>query len=113
MRQEFKPPAIVGSPRHQAVKIAEEIAGRDYNVADMKVEGRQGEKPKVRYKDQKPQDAHQWGVAREALETAMALGRQNRLKHGGDGLDILQRALKDGTQPDLIAESKKRSIKIW
>jgi hypothetical protein len=42
----------------------------------------------------------------------MALGRQTRREHG-DGLDVLQHSLKTGAQPDLIAISKRRSMKVW
>jgi len=114
--QEFKPIAIRGTEaghRDRAVKLAQDIAEKDYGVADYKSDGRVGGRGKVRYKDQKKANPHQWGVAQEALQTAITLGRQTRLQHGGDGLDILQRALKDGTQPDLIEQSKKRAIKVW
>jgi hypothetical protein len=47
------------------------------------------------------------------MTTAMRSGRANRVANGGDGLDILQRALKSGDQPDLIEVSKRRAAKIW
>jgi hypothetical protein len=116
MRQEFKPVAITGSPAARARELAEDIAAKDYHVADMQWEKRQDGTPKVRYKDETPQSVAStgsWGVTGEALQQAVALGREVRLKHGGSGLDMLQRALKDGTQPDLIEVSKKRAISIW
>ena len=113
MRQEFKPVAITGSIRSRAVALAEDIAAKDYNVADMKVEGKEGGKPKVRYKDQTAEIARSmWQNPQGVLEQAIAIGRQTRLQHG-TGLDVLQNALKTGAQPDLIAESKKRAIKVW
>ena len=112
MRQEFRPVAIGGSNRARAVALAEDIAAKDYNVADMKVEGREGGRPKVRYKDQTADSASSWVGAQGMLEQAIATGRQTRLQHGS-GLDVLQHALKTGAQPDLIAESRKRAIKVW
>ena len=112
MAQEFKPINIGGSTRARAVKLAETIAAEDYHVADMNVEGREGGTPKVRFKDQTPQTSSTWGAAGAALEQAMAAGRQTRLQHGS-GLDILQRALKSGDQPDLIEQSKKRMMRIY
>jgi hypothetical protein len=52
-----------------------------------------------------------WGIAREALEAAVAGGRQTRLKYGS-GLDVLQANLKSGAQPDLIELSKRRSPRV-
>ena len=112
-QQEFKPIAIAGSARAKAVKLAEEIAEKDYGVADMKVEGREGEKPKVRYKDMTSAHAPStWGVDRTAVSTALAAGRANRLQFGS-GLDVLHANLKSGAQPDLIKESKKRAMRVW
>lgn len=114
MRQEFKPVAIGGSVRGKAVALAEDIASNDYHVADFKAEGKQGHAAKVRYKDQPATaiPASSWTAATETIQTAIALGRQTRLKHG-NGLDVLESALKSGAQPDLIAESKKRAIRVW
>ena len=112
MRQEFRPVAIGGSNRSRAVALAQDIAEKDYNVADMKVEGKQGGKPTVRYKDQTGIAPSSWTSPHGMLEQAIAIGRQTRLQHGS-GLDVLQHALKTGAQPDLIAESKKRLIKVW
>ena len=113
MQQEFKPPAIGGSIQARAIAIAEDIAATDYNVSNMHFDRRQGGTPKVAYKDQSPaQTASNWQAHQNILETAVAAGKQMRLKHGS-GLDILQAGLKSGTQPDLIAESKKRAIKVW
>jgi hypothetical protein len=121
MNQEFKPPAITGSPRSRAVAIAEDIAEKDYQVANMHAEGRQGGKTKVTYKDSTPGVApSSWTgpngktmqLGQEALETAIAIGRQTRLAHG-NGLDILKHNLETGVQPDLIEMSKKKSARIW
>lgn len=113
MRQEFKPVAIGGSTRAKAVALAEDIAEKDYGVADMKSRG-EGESMKVRYKDQtNTLPASTWtGAASAALSEAIATGRETRLKYG-NGLDVLQSALKSGAQPDLIAESKKRAVRVW
>ena len=113
MQQEFKPVAIGGSLRAKAVEIAETIAREDYHVADMQSDRRVGGKPKVRYRDAKVATKSDWTVAQGALATAISLGRETRLKHGGNGLDILQRGLADGSIPDMIANSKKLSAKIW
>lgn len=114
MQQEFKPFAIGGSPSARAHAIAEDIAGTDYHVADMQREHRPEGTPKVRYKDAvtAPAQASTWGAATEAIQTAMVYGRQTRLQHGS-GLDILQANIKSGKEPDLIAMSKKRSIRIY
>ena len=112
MRQEFRPVAIGGSNRARAVALAEDIAAKDYNVADMKVEGREGGRPKVRYKDQTGIAPSSWTSPQGVFEQAIAIGRQTRIQHGS-GLDVLQHALKTGAQPDLIAESRKRAIKVW
>jgi hypothetical protein len=122
MQQEFHAPAVIGkaaSHRAKANKVAEEIAATDYQVADMNVKGYEGVRNKVRYKDLTPGAAESsWGVAKEALEGAMALGRQQRLTKWptgpvGSGLDVIQGMLKTGDQPDLIEASKRRSAKIW
>jgi len=120
MQQEFKPVALGGSNRSRAVAIAQEIASQDYGVSDFNAVAREGEVPKVRYKDSSEIPKSQWTgpsatklqLGREALETAIALGRETRLKYGS-GLDVLHSALKAGTQPDLIANSKKNAIKVW
>lgn len=114
MHQEFKPPAIGGSVRARAGKIAEDIVANDYNVANFQSDRRQGGVGKVRYKDQTlnlPQAS--WQAAeghRSMLETAISIGKANR---GRDGLNILQKNLASGVQPDLIEQSKRRSIKVW
>ena len=105
MRQDFKPVAIGGSNRSKAVKIAENIAEKDYGVADMNIEGKEGVRNKVRYK-QAADNGTSWGASSEALHNAIALGRETRLQHGS-GLDIIK------SMPDLIAESKKRSMRVW
>ena len=113
MQQEFRPVAIGGSLRSKASKIAEDIIEKDYNVADFKAEGKEGHSAKVRYKDQTPADMKStWTAATSTIEAAIATGRETRLKYGS-GLDVLQHALKTGQQPDLLAESKKRMIKVW
>lgn len=117
-QQEFKPIAIGGSTVSKAVKLAETIAAEDYGVADMQHDTRHGGVPKVRFKDQgntlQQQQVSSWGAAGAALETAISLGRQTRMANGGySGVDTLQKMLKDGTQPDLIEASKRRSMKVW
>lgn len=114
MRQEFKPVAIGGSTATKARDLALTIANEDYGVADIKTDHRRDSVPQVRYKDQgTPAQASTWGAAGAMLEQAVAIGRQTRLQNGGNGLDILQNALKTGEQPDLIEASKKRSMRIW
>jgi hypothetical protein len=115
MQQQFKPVAIGGSNRARAVSIAQDIAANDYKVADIQTYS--DGVPKVRYKDESPrQKPAAWGAAsvnaNATLETAIAIGRETRLKYG-NGLDVLHSALASGAQPDLIANSKKQSIKIW
>ena len=113
MAQDFQPVAIGGSNRAKATRIAEDIMQNDYGVADYQRERHEGSAPKVRYADQgSPAQRSTWGVGREALESAIATGRQTRLKHGG-GLDVLQNSLKSGAQPDLLEISKRRAIKVW
>lgn len=120
-QQVFKPPAITGSPRARAVSIAEQIAAEDYKVANIHAEGREGHAPKVKYKDDSPgvrpsawtgPNAREMQMSQEALQTAIALGRDTRLKYG-NGLDILRHNLETGVQPDLIELSKKKSARIW
>ena len=114
MRQEFKPVAIGGSPNARAHAMAETIAAEDYHVADMKREHRQDGTPNVRYRDQTSATlSSAWGgVSHAALETAIAAGRHTRLNFGS-GLDILQSNIKKGVEPDLIANSKRRAIRVW
>lgn len=119
MNQEFKPPAIGGSMSSKAHAIAEDIMANDYNVANARFDNRQGATPKVRYKDQTgalPPAA--WANAQAQLTQAIDIGRahrQHRYESGpqGNGLDVLKAALASGEQPDLIANSKKRAIKVW
>jgi len=112
MNQDFRPIAIGGSPSARAHAIAEDIADRDYHVADMQRD-KQALTPAVRYKDQ-PSNLlpSTWQAANATLEAAIASGRQTRLQHGS-GLDVLQANLKSGVEPDLIAISKKRAMKVW
>ena len=110
--QEFVPPAIGGSTRGKAIALAEDIARHDYGVADMQLD-KAGGAPKVRYQDASPgAGASGWGVNQEVLEGAIALGRQTRMQHGS-GLDVLQHLLKTGEQPDLLAASKRRSLRVF
>lgn len=116
MGQEFKV-NIGGSPRARAVAIASKIAEEDYGVADMNLEGKQGHPAqRVRYKDSfnSPQAAmpSQWGATGDVMAKAMANGRALRAQHG-DGLDVLQAALKSGAQPDLIENSKRHMARIY
>jgi putative FmdB family regulatory protein len=118
MQQEFKPIAIGGSTVGKAVKLAETIAAEDYGVADMQHDTRRGGTPKVRYKDQgntlQQQQLSSWGAPGNVLSEAIAMGRQTRLANGGySGVDTLQKMLKDGTQPDLIENSKRRAMRVW
>jgi len=114
MRQEFKPIAIGGSTSARAHAVAETIAAEDYHVADIKREHRPDGTPDVRYKDQTSSTlSSAWGgVSQAALETAIAAGRHTRLNFGS-GLDILQSNIKKGIEPDLIANSKKRAMRVW
>jgi hypothetical protein len=111
-QQDFKPPGIVGtSARSKAEKITENIIANDYHVGDI---NRSPSRAHLHYKDQAPpiSTASSWQASREALEGAIAAGKQIRQKYGS-GLDILQSNLKSGAEPDLIEISKKRAIKIW
>ena len=115
-RQEFMPPKIGGSHSYRAHKLAEDIIANDYNVADAKFDNREGGVPKVRYKDQSAAQLQStWGgQIADAIQTATAIGKQNRREMGGvDGLDILKKSLESGAQPDLIAASRRRAIKVW
>jgi hypothetical protein len=113
MQQDFKAPGIGGSARSKAEKITEDILEKDYHVGDIKRDERREATPAVRYKDQAPPaNASHWVGSREALEGAVAAGRQSRLKYGS-GLDVLQSNLKSGEQPDLIEISRKRALRVW
>ena len=114
--QEFKPPAIGGSVSMRAHRITEDIIAKDYQVADVKFDNREGGKPKVRYKDQSSTQLQStWGgQIANAVETAITIGKQNRRENGGfDGLDMLKKSLDSGAQPDLIEASRRRAIKVW
>jgi hypothetical protein len=111
MGQEFSPPAIGGSPQRRAADLALDIAEKDYGVAD--IQGQKEGPPKVRYRDvTQQQGGSSWGATTEMLQTAIALGRENRVRHGS-GLELLQTSLRNGTQVDLIEASKKRSMRVW
>lgn len=111
--QEFHPPAIIGGHSARAHDLAHKIAAEDYNVADIRSPSRSGRS--VTYKDQTAEviPPSSWAAAQGQMAQAIALGRETRLKYGGNGLDILQGALKSGAQPDLIANSRKRSIRTY
>lgn len=88
----------------------------------MKLDGYAGAKPKVRYRDQKDPAAaslmgsaagHLMAQQRATLEQAIGIGRQTRRETGGDGLDIIRNNLADGTWPDVLEASKRRSAKVW
>jgi hypothetical protein len=110
--QEFFPPAIGGSNAGKARALAETIAAEDYQVADMATSPSRGRT--VRYKDQGAEaiPASSWAAAGSQLSQAVALGRETRLRYG-NGLDVLKGALESGAQRDLIADSKRRSIKVY
>jgi hypothetical protein len=114
MHQQFKPVAITGSTSARARDLAEDIAANDYHVADMQREHRPEGTPQVRYRDQTPGAlSSTWGgVSHSAMEAAFAAGRHTRLNFGS-GLDILQSNIKKGIEPDLIANSKRRAMKVW
>lgn len=135
---DFRPIALGGSLANRAMAYAEKIAAEDYQVADMQLDSREGGRPKVRYQEPKElkeaaakvareasREAHRtrhapsnWSpnpaAAHETLLKAVAIGREARLMSGGkSGLEILQDNIRNGTEPDKIANSKKLSAKIW
>ena len=116
-RQEFQPIAIAGvkaGNRAAATALAETIAREDYGVEDMTI--RTGEHAKVRYKDRAPesQPPSTWiGPNMDMLNAGLREGAATRRDFGGSGLDVLQANLNSGAQPDLIALSKRRSMKVW
>lgn len=114
MQQEFRPIAINGSPSARAHAIAEDIATTDYQAADFQREHRSEGTPKVRYRDQKPDiPPSTWsGMPAATLQEAISVGRHTRINYGS-GLDALQSGLKNGTIPDLIANSKKRAMRVY
>lgn len=114
MRQEFKPVAITGSPSARAHTLAEEIITTDYHAADFQREPRSEGTPKVRYKDEKVNmPSSSWtGLPQATLQDAMAKGRHTRINYGS-GLDVLQANIKSGAEPDLIANSKRRGMRVW
>lgn len=112
-RQEFHPPRIGGSIGGKARALAEDIIANDYGVANVQFDNREGGTPKVRYKDQTRTLPSTWQGANQLLEQAVAIGRQTRREVGGDGLDILKHSLKTGAQPDLIAASRRKAIRVW
>jgi len=119
MGQVFRPPAIGGSLAARAGAIAEDIIANDYKVADIAFDHREGGVPKIRYKDQNPtQLPASWAAAQAQLQQAVELGRDHRRTRyesgpQGNALDVLKGALNSGEQPDLLAVSKKRAIRVW
>ena len=116
MTQEFKPFGIGGSIHANAARITEDIIANDYGVSNFNSDHRMGAVPKVQYKDQTANvlpSAWQKAAHNETLQQAIAIGQRNRREFKMDGLDILKRNIMDGTQPDLIEASKRRSIKVW
>ena len=112
MRQEFRPVAIGGSPSSRAHAIAEDIADKDYHVADMQRD-KQAPTPAVRYKDHiSSTSASTWQANTETLQQAIMTGRAMRLQHGS-GLDVLQANIKSGAEPDLIEISKRRALRVY
>ena len=124
-QQEFQPPRVNGSPFARASAIAEGIAERDFGVSNMQRDSRPGSVPKVEYRDDMmgvpkrqgrpigPQPgASTWGASQAALDQAAAIGKDTRIRFGS-GLDVLQSCLKNGSQPDLIELSKRRSARVW
>lgn len=112
--QEFVPFGITGSNNARAHSIAEDIVANDYHAADFQREWRREGTPKVRYQDQGGGTAaSSWAGVQGALEQAVAIGRQTRSRYGGTGLDVLKANLASGAEPDLIAGSKKKSIRVW
>lgn len=113
-QQQFRPFGITGSPSRKAHDIAEEIVTSDYHAADFQREWRREGTPSVRYNDERARtDASAWSGVRGQLEQAVAIGRQTRARYGGTGLDVLKANLASGAEPDLIANSKRQSIKVW
>lgn len=132
MDQEFRPIGIVGSHRAKAVKLTEDILEHDYNVADFQLQGKDNGPPKIRYKDRpeirdavksmepeiaaamrgEPRPPNRWGATAVNLGAAMAAGRRTRME-GPTGVDILHEGIKSGGIPDLIANSKRLSPRIW
>lgn len=121
MNQEFKPPAIGGSIGGKARAITEDILANDYNVANFTPDSRArlGSTPKVRYKDQSANILPStFQAAQQTLQQAIDIGRAHRQTRYPDGpqgnaLDVLKGALASGEQRDLIADSKRRAIKVW
>lgn len=114
LQQQFVPFGITGSNTARAHSIAEEIVASDYHAADFQREWRREGTPSVRYKDQSGSTpASAWSGVQGALEQAVAIGRQTRARFGGTGLDVLKANLASGAEPDLIANSKRKSIKVW
>lgn len=113
-QQQFVPFGIGGSNSAKAHAIAEDIVSNDYHAADFQREWRREGTPAVRYKDQNASTPpSSWNGVQGALETAVAIGRQTRTRYGGTGLDVLKANLASGAEPDLIANSKRKSIKVW
>lgn len=115
MQQDFKPFAIGGSVAGKANAVTEKILAEDYGVANLQRDRHEGSTPTHRYKDQgTPAQASTWGATNDMIKQATAMGRQTRMASGGlSGVDVLQKALKSGEQPDLIEASKRKSIRVY
>lgn len=110
-QQVFKPFAI-GSLRSKAVKIAEKIATEDYGLTDMNPTGRPGE-PAVKA------PSSSWINAQQGLQGIVPnAGRAAEVSTDlrGEGfapIRELKQGIRSGALPDVIANSRKQSIKVW
>ena len=122
MQQEFQPPRINGSAGARASAITENILSNDYAVANIPTSPSRGGPvtykddmmgvPKVQGRTWSNATPSFWGANGAALGEAAASGRAIRQQFG-NGLDVLQSCLKDGSQRDLIADSRMRSARVW
>lgn len=111
MGQEFHV-NIGGSLASRAAAITEDIMRRDYGISNYTGDNREGGVGKVNYASPPTGSVGTSQWAGNMLQEAISIGRKTRME-GGSGLDILQRNLKSGAQPDLIEASKQRAIKVW
>ena len=109
VNQEFRV-NVGGSNASRAVALTEKIMREDYGVANYHGDNREGGVGKTAYSDQSPAVTSTW--AGNMLQEAISIGRKTRME-GGSGLDILQRNLASGAQPDLIEVSKRRALKVY
>lgn len=124
MGQVFTPPHINGSNYAKASAMAEKIAAEDYGVSNITRDHRMESTPKVAYRDDmmgqpigKGRDwvsdtQSTWGTSSAAFQQAAANGRRMR-RQFGDGLDVLKSTLASGAQPDLLAASKRRAMRVY